>query len=186
MTRMRRSFAALTAAAAAAVCVAAPAAAEPPPPSPPPPPPIPAPLSANPPPPPAPTGLVGPVGNLLGQTGSQPTGPFGLPDLSSLGTSLILGQNAVPALPGTPAAAVPDLRVYTPDYLLPQNQNPAAPGQGTPAPGIGPNEDIAGTGRIALLRRLYEMYQGGDLRGGLLGQVPPEEFYEQLLPAPNS
>jgi hypothetical protein len=35
-----------------------------------------------------------------------------------------------------------------------------------------------------LLRRLYDMYQAGDLRGGLLGQVPPEEFYEQLPPAP--
>lgn len=174
----------LTAAAAAALFFAAPAAAEPAPPLPPP---IPAPPPAvvpPPPPPPPPAGLIGPVGSVLGQTGSQSAGLFGLPDLSNHATSLILGQTAVPALPGTPAAAVPDLRAFTPDYLLPLNQDPAAPGQGTPVPGIAPNEDIAGTGRIALLRRLYEMYQAGDLRGGLLGQVPPEEFYEQLPPAP--
>jgi hypothetical protein len=111
---------------------------------------------------------------------------LGLPDLSSYASSLLLGQTAAPALPGTPAAAIPDLGALNPEYLVPLNQDPAAPGQGTLAPGIGPNEDIPGAGRIALLRRLYEMYQGGDLRGGLLGQVPPEEFYEQLTPAPNS
>jgi hypothetical protein len=71
-----------------------------------------------------------------------------------------------------------------PQYLVPLNQDPAAPGQGTLTPGIGPNEDIPGAGRISLLRRLYEMHQAGDLRGGLLGQVPPEEFYEHLPPAP--
>jgi hypothetical protein len=109
---------------------------------------------------------------------------LGLPDLSSYASSLLLGQTAAPALPGTPAAAVPDLRALNPQYLVPLNQDPAAPGQGTPTPGIGPNEDIPGAGRISLLRRLYEMYQAGDLRGGLLGQVPPEEFYEQLPPAP--
>lgn len=52
----------------------------------------------------------------------------------------------------------------------------------TPAPGLAPNEDIAGTGRIALLRRIYEMYQAGDLRSGLLGQIPPEEFDAALMP----
>jgi hypothetical protein len=109
---------------------------------------------------------------------------LGLPDLSSYASSLLLGQTAAPALPGTPAAAVPDLRALNPEYLVPLNQDPAAPGQGALAPGIGPNEDIPGAGRISLLRRLYDMYQAGDLRGGLLGQVPPEEFYEQLPPAP--
>jgi hypothetical protein len=111
---------------------------------------------------------------------------LGLPDLSSYASSLLLGQTAAPALPGTPAAAIPDLGALNPQYLVPLNQDPAAPGQGALAPGIGPNEDIPGAGRISLLRRLYEMHQAGDLRGGLLGQVPPEEFYEQLVPAPNS
>ena len=188
MTGMRRGSATLLAAAAAAVCFAGPATAEP---APPPPPPIPVPLPVPPPPgppppppPPGPVGLIGQVGNPLGQTGSQPTGPFGLPDLSSYASSLLLGQTAAPALPGTPAAAVPDLRALNPEYLVPLNQDPAAPGQGELAPGIGPNEDIPGAGRISMLRRLYEMYQGGDLRGGLLGQVPPEEFYEELPPLP--
>jgi hypothetical protein len=109
---------------------------------------------------------------------------LGLPDLSSYASSLLLGQTAAPALPGTPAAAVPDLRASNPEYLVPLNQDPAAPGQGALAPGIGPNEDLPGAGRISMLRRLYEMYQAGDLRGGLLGQVPPEEFFVQLPPAP--
>ena len=183
---MRRGSAALTALAAAGLCFAAPAAAEPVPlpPVPPPPLPTPAPVPALPGPAPSPTAVIGAVGNVLGQAGSQSTGPFGLPDLTGLGPSLLLGQTAAPALPGTPAAAVPDLRALNPEYLVPLNQDPAAPGQGTLTPGIGPNEDIPGAGRISLLRRLYEMYQAGDLRGGLLGQVPPEEFYEQLPPAP--
>lgn len=125
---------------------------------------------------------MGVAGSVLGQTGNQPAGPFGLPNLADLGSSLVLGQNAVPALPGTPAAAIPDLRAFNPGYLLPQNLTPAAPGEGALAPGIAPNEDIAGTGRIAFLRRIFEMYQDGGLDGALLGQIPPEEFDAALMP----
>ena len=43
---------------------------------------------------------------------------------------LLLGQNAAPAAPGTPASVTaPDLRAFNGDYLLPQNVAPAAPGQ---------------------------------------------------------
>jgi hypothetical protein len=116
------------------------------------------------------------IGNVLAQAGNEAAGPFGLPDLSAYGPNLLLGQTVQPSLPGTPAASVPDLRAFTPEYLLPLNQTPAPPGQGTPAAGIAPNEDIPGTGRIAFLRRLYEMYQAGDLQGALLGQQPAEQF----------
>jgi hypothetical protein len=51
------------------------------------------------------------------------------------------------------------------------------------APGLGPMPDDPGTGRIAFLRRLHEMYQGGALTGALLGQVPPDER-DGVLPAP--
>ena len=164
--------------AAAALAYAAPAMAEPPPG---PPEPTPAPLA----PAPAPADLIPAIGNVLAQSGDQPAGPLGLPDLSAYGTNLLLGQTAQPDLPGTPAAAVPNLNAFDPEYLLSQNLTPAAPGQGVSAPGFGPNDDIDGTGRIAFLRRIYEMYQGGALKGALLGQQSPEEFAaEPATPPP--
>ena len=133
---------------------------------------------------PAPIGLIPPIasiGNVLAQNGSTPAGPLGLPDLSAYAPSLVLGQNPVPAAPGaTEAAVVPNLNAFNAAYLLPQNLTPAAPGQGEPAPGIGPNQDSPGTGRIAFLRRLHEMYGAGALTGALLGQIPKEQLGEPL------
>jgi hypothetical protein len=126
--------------------------------------------------PPTPTGFIPPVasiGNVLGQSGSDPAGPLGIPDLTAYAPNLVLGQNPVPAAPGTAdPAVIPNLSAFNADYLLPQNLAPAAPGLGAPAPGIGPDKDNPGTGRIAFLRRLNEMYQAGDLRGAFLGQLP--------------
>jgi hypothetical protein len=123
------------------------------------------------------------IGNPLAQSGSQP-GPLGLPDLSAYGPNLLLGQTTIPAEPGSPATAVvPNLNPFTPEYLLGQNAAPATPGAGTPAPGLAPDEDIPGTGRIAFLRRIYEMYQAGGLTGSLLGQQSPEEFAQQAADA---
>ena len=135
-------------------------------------------------PPPAPPGLIPPpaaIGDVLAQAGQPPTGPLGLPDLSAYGVNLLLGQTPLPQAPaqGDPAA-IPILNAFSPEYLMPQNVAPAAPGEGTPAPGIGPDPDDPGLGRIAFLQRLYEMYRAGDLRGALLGQAPPD----QILPAP--
>ena len=160
---LRRSTLAAGLALGALAC-AGPASAEP---IVPPPPPTPVPPAAD---------LIPAIGNVLAQTGGQPSGPLGLPDLSAYGTNLLLGQTAQPALPGTPAVAVPDLNAFNPEYLLSQNAAPAAPGAGTPAAGLAPNDDIDGTGRIAFLRRIYEMYQAGALKGALLGQQPPEQF----------
>ena len=129
---------------------------------------------------PVPTELIPAIGGVLAQKGSEPVGPFGLPDVSGNVATLFLGQNALPAPPGVAAAAVPDLNAFNPEYLLPLNTEPAAPGEGTPAPGIGPDADSTGTGRLAFLRRLYEMYQGGDLTGALLGQAPPGELGDRL------
>lgn len=143
--------------------------------------PVPAPLPAEP--GTAPAGFVPQqigIGNPLAQSGSQPGGVLGLPDLSAYGPNLLLGQSAAPGAPGGPAAAViPSLNAFDPQYLLSQNTAPAAPGEGTAAPGLGPDQDIPGTGRIAFLRRIYEMYQGGALKGSLLGQQSPEEFAQQ-------
>lgn len=157
----------LGAALAAAVAVAAPCSAAPD-------------TEPTPSPAPAPAGLLpalADVGNALAQDGSEPAGPFGLPDLSAYGPSLLLAQNREPAPPGVPGpAAVPDLNAFNPDYLLPQTLTPAEPGEGTRAPGLGPSSDSPGTGRLSFLGRLYEMYQDGYLRGALLGQTPADEF----------
>jgi hypothetical protein len=127
-----------------------------------------------PPAPPAP-GLAA-IGTAMAQTGSTPSGPFGLPDLSALGPALLLAQNPMPAEPGLPApAAVPNLSAFDPGYLVPLNTDPAAPGEGVAAPGLGPDADSPGTGRLAFLQRLREMYAAGQLQGALLGQRPPGE-----------
>lgn len=122
------------------------------------------------------------IGNPLAQAGSATDGPFGLPDLSAYGINLLLGQNPAPAPPGSPAGAtVPNLNAFDPGYLVALNAVPAAPGEGTPAAGIGPTPEDPGTGRIAFLRRLHEMYQDGALTGALLGQTELDEFGGPIL-----
>lgn len=126
------------------------------------------------------------IGNALGQSGSQPGGLLGLPDLTGYGPNLLLGQNPDPTAPGAPATGpvMPNLSAFNPEYLLGQNVSPAAPGEGTVAPGLAPDQDNPGTGRIAFLRRIYEMYGDGALTGALLGQQSPEEFAEQAVSPP--
>lgn len=166
----------MVAVAAAALLCAAPAQAGPEEPSPSP---------APPPPPPPPAEFIpqtSGIGNALGQSGSQPGGLLGLPDLSAYGPNLLLAQNPDPAAPGAPV--IPSLSAFDPEYLLAQNAAPAAPGDGTPAPGLAPDGDIPGTGRIAFLRRIYEMYEAGSLKGALLGQKAQEPFADQAAAPP--
>ena len=145
---------------------------------------------AEPPPPPAPQPPPGPsillptagIGNALAQRDQTPSGPFGLPDLSAVGPGLLLGQASEPSPPGAPAAEVPPLNALSPLYLNLLNAEPAAPGEGVPAPGIGPSPEDPGTGRIAFLRRLHEMYQAGLLDGALLGQLPKDAAGQPVLP----
>ena len=141
------------------------------------------PPGAQPAPPPGgqPAPLPGGIGNVLAQAGNAPTGPLGLPDLSAYSTAMLLGQNPVPSAPGAAGQpVVPNLSAFNAQYLVPQNIAPAPPGEGDTATGLGPDGDNPGTGRIAFLRRLHEMYAAGDLKGALLGQVPPEEFDDGL------
>jgi hypothetical protein len=119
------------------------------------------------------------IGNPLSQVGSD-GGLLGIPNLPV--TDLLLGQRPPAPGPGVSPAApvIPSLNGANPDYLLKLNVAPAAPGEGELAPGLGPNDEIGGMGRIALLRRIYAMYDAGLLKGALLGQNPPG-----VLPAPN-
>jgi len=116
-------------------------------------------------------------------------GLLGLPDLSpAYGPNILLGQNAVPSAPGDAISVVaPDLNAFNDQYLLGQNTTPAAPGQGSTAPGLG--ELDPSSGRLDYLRQLYAMYQGGDLKGALLGQMPQDQLGEPLpgtAPAPGT
>jgi len=47
---------------------------------------------------------------------------------------------------------------------------------------VGPDGWTDDAERIAFLRRLYEMYQAGALKGSLLGQQSPEEFGAPVAP----
>lgn len=157
-----------------AVYFGAPAAADPPPDQP----------AADPAPAQGVTSALTSIGSILGQRDTQAAGPLGIPNMS--GAALLLAQNAMPAVPGvTETPVFPNLSAFNTGYLLPQNLTPAAPGQGIEAPGMGPDSDIPGTGRIAFLRRLHEMYQDGALKGAFLGQNPKDEVPE-TLPAPLS
>lgn len=149
-----------------AVFLAAPALAQPP--APPAPPPVlPAPV-------PPPSQLLAP----LAQDGSA-AGIAGLPPQIAGPGELMLGQHAVPSLPGTGPTAPPHLNAFNNQYLLPQNLVPAAPGEGTVF-GVEPGQENADVRSIDYLRRLWEMYQAGGLEGGLLGQRPVEELNKPL------
>ncbi|WP_201274473.1 hypothetical protein [Mycolicibacterium sp. CH28] len=136
---------------------------------------------ASPPPPVSPIPPRAGIGSVLAQDGADPVGPLGLPDLSGYTPGLLLAQHLVPSAPGAPApVTAPELNAFDEQYLLPQNVAPAAPGQGVTGVGIGPSADDPGTGRLAFLRRLHEMYSAGALSGALLGQVPDEQLGQPL------
>ena len=124
-----------------------------------------------------PPDLVPSIGNALAQSGSAPTGLFGLPDISAHGGDLLLAQNATPAAPDSgQLAGIYPLNAFESNYLLPQYETPALPGQGVTAPGIGPDAGDPSTDRIAFLRRLHDMYAAGNLKGSLLGQLPADAW----------
>jgi len=103
-----------------------------------------------------------------------PTQIFGgmpaMPDLSGqTANEFVLGQYAVPAVPGAAPATPIHLNPYNNAYLLPQNLVPSAPGQGQLF-GIAPGQETADINGVEYLKRLYETYRAGGLEGGLLGQ----------------
>jgi hypothetical protein len=168
MATLSTSLRALMAASAVGAAVASlpTAAAEPPPP----PPPLPilgAPL--------APQGL----GGIMAQNGLTPVEPLGTPTLPELNRENLLGQNPVPSAPGGPPGVAPELNAFNNAYLLPQNVAPAAPGEGTVV-GVPPGQENADLGRIDYLRQLHELYQNGNLKGSLLGQMPKEQLGQPL------
>jgi hypothetical protein len=166
----------------AAVAFPATAVADPPPPDP-----IPLPADpAPPPPPPGPTvpglGQLGPSGlGVLAQTGlPENAGALGAPPVTGLDPTTLLGQNAVPSVPGTDPGTVPNLRAFNNAYGAGAiNDKPAAPGQGTQF-GVAPGDQNADVTGRQWLGRYIDLYRAGDLKGGLLAQMPKEQLGEPL------
>jgi hypothetical protein len=145
-------------------------------------PPVPPPGPAIVPPPPTPAGPQVPIiGQPLAanglapvaQSGAPAAGPFGLPQMG-IG-EFLLPQNPSPSAPGGHPGAPPNLNAFNNAYLLPQHVEPSAPGEGEVfdvAPGA-ENADISG---LDYVKRVWHMYEGGYLKGSLLGQLPHEQL----------
>ena len=141
--------------------------------------------------PPAPASPAGPpappmppppsqIGNPLAMAGTE-QGPGGIPtNLAITGDTALIGQNSAPAAPGGRGPiTTPGTNALNNQYLLPQNLKPAEPGKGEifeVSPGE-ENADIAGSD---YLRRLWHQYQGGQLKGGLLGRRPKDELTQPI------
>lgn len=168
----------------AAVACSATAAADPPPPDVPGAPPAPA---APEPPPTGPTipGLGAPLGpnglNILAQNGTEPApGKLGVPEGLDMTPGALLGQYPVPQAPGGPPAPnAPNLRAFNRGYMLGQNEVPSAPGQGTEV-GVAPEQENADISGLDWLRQWRNLSHNGNLKAGLLGQLPKEQLGEPL------
>jgi hypothetical protein len=166
----------------AGVVLAATAAADPPPPEP-----VPLPADAPPPPPaagpPVPVlgAPIGPAGlDVLAQNG-QPANPaaLGAPPVVGLDQTTVLGQNAVPSVPGADPGAVPNLNPFNNAYGPQQCLVPSAPGKCEQFD-VAPGDENADVSRRQWLGRYIDMYRAGMLKGGLLGQMPQEQLGEAL------
>lgn len=116
---------------------------------------------------------------VLAQTGAPEAGPLGMPPVTGLDSSTVLGQNLVPSVPGGGPGISPSLNVFNNAYGLPQNEVPSAPGQGTQFD-VAPGQENSDVSRREWLGRYVDMYRDGRLRGGLLGQSPQEQLGQPL------
>ncbi len=139
-----------------------------------------------PPPPPGPTvpglGQLSPAGlNVLGQSNATPVpGELGAPPVGGLDRDTILGLNAVPSAPGAGYGTPPNLNVFNNAYGAGAiNLKPAAPGQGQQF-GVAPGDENADVSKRIWLGRYIDLQRAGDLKGGLLGQMPQEQLGEPL------
>ncbi|WP_370333885.1 hypothetical protein [Mycolicibacterium hippocampi] len=126
---------------------------------------------------PAPPEVSGPSPPLLGGPSEQ-RGSL-LPGLPADPSQYLLGQNPVPAAPGGPPGTPPDLEAFNNAHLLPQNLVPSGPGEGAISDGV-PGAENTDLSRIDVARRLWHLYEGGYLRGSLLGQMPQDQLGEPL------
>jgi hypothetical protein len=150
-----------------------------------PPDPPPAPGDPAPPPPPGPTiPIIGaPISgfDVLAQSNSPSAGPgnLGAPPVYGIDGTSVLAQTAAPSLPGA-VGTPPNLNVFNNAYGAGAiNEVPAAPGKGTQFD-VAPGQENADVSRREWLGRYIDLYRAGDLKGGLLGQMPKEQLGESL------
>jgi hypothetical protein len=105
---------------------------------------------------------------------APPPGPLGIPAVTDP-SELLLGQRPLPSAPGGPPGTPPHLNPLNNAYLLPQNLEPSAPGEGEQFD-VAPGAENADLGGLDYVRRVWHLYQGGYLKGSLLGQVPHEQL----------
>lgn len=98
-----------------------------------------------------------------------------LPGLPTDLNQYLLGQNPVPLAPGGPPGVPPNLLGLNNSTFLPQNLTPSAPGEGAMFD-VAPGDEHAALSGIDLPRRVWHLYEGGYLRGGLLGQIPVDQL----------
>jgi hypothetical protein len=134
----------------------------------------------------APPPGVDPQGNILqglaqnGTGGGPVAGMQKFPDTSgSTANEFVLAQNPVPQVPGGAGAAPINLNPLFNQYLLPQYETPSAPGRG-PIKDLAPGEDGTVSNPGAYITRLRSQFQEGQLKGGLLGQMPHDQLAEPL------
>jgi len=125
---------------------------------------------------------MGPAGfGVLAQNGIPSAGPgaLGAPPVYGLDAASVLAQAPVPSLPGAPGTP-PNLNVFNNAYGAGAlNEVPAAPGKGEQFD-VAPGDENADVSRREWLGRYIDLYRAGDLKGGLLGQMPQEQLGEPL------
>jgi len=147
-----------------------------------------APGDPGPPPPPPPSvpglGQLSPSGlDVLAQRGEDPAGApgtLGMPPMAGMDRDTVLAQNAVPTAPGGGFGTPPNLNVFNNAYGAGAiNLKPAAPGKGQQF-GVAPGDENADVSKRQWLGRYIDLYRAGDLKGGLLGQLPQEQLGQPL------
>ena len=144
-----------------------------------------APGDPAPPPPPGPTiPIIGaPITGfgVLSQSNAPPAGlgTLGAPPVYGLDGTSVLAQTATPSLPGA-VGTPPNLNVFNNAYGAGAlNEVPAAPGKGEQFD-VAPGQENADVSKREWLGRYIDLYRAGDLKGGLLGQVPKDQLGEPL------
>ncbi|WP_293017104.1 hypothetical protein [Mycolicibacterium sp.] len=121
-----------------------------------------------------------PAGNVDPAATAPVAGPLGMPlNTPGLTPDTVLGQTAVPSLPGSGAGTPPSLNAFNNSYGVGQCLKPSAPGKCEQF-GVDPGQEHADSSPHEWLNRYIDMYHDGRLRGGALGQYPQQQLGESL------
>ena len=121
---------------------------------------------------------------MLAQTGTarKTAGALAHLPVTGLDPTTLLGQDAGALEPGVEIRGTPSESAGRSTTRMAQeaiNDKPAAPGQGTQF-GVAPGDQNADVTGRQWLGRYIDLYRAGDLKGGLLAQMPKEQLGEPL------